>query len=517
MNTPRRYNLITFALIEGFGVASFELIVAKSISGFYGNSLQIWTSVLGLTMACLAIGYFLGGWVSKRKLNNHITTYLALSAAVFLVLNTAISQPLMIAFHNMGYYTGMILSAIVLLAPGLIALAMINPVIIEQAANKSTGKTGEHTGNTYAISTLAGVVWTLVLGLYLLSDYGKNISSVLSGIAILIALVPILKTNRILFGYKAISLVLVLLTVTTIQLTTYFTIPQHKQHIIHYQNDGMMGEMIVMDHLHDKFNRMMYVNAISQSNVRLSDFYSLGLYVHRISAVSSLKPKGSSALIIGMGAGSLVDEFQRLGFNTTVCDIDKRVYNVSTQYFNLKFDRSNFIEDDARHLLRSIDKKFDIIVFDLALGEFQPSHVYTLEAFSSLKQLLKNDNSFVFLHYTDRSEQSIAYRSVARTMYESGFQIKELTPHPNIPDDKVIIAMTGAPRTSTFQYNRINECCQKSGPVEKLMETSDINMADTYILTDDKPLLDVLNNETMMYYRKLSIKELILKMASSDF
>jgi spermidine synthase len=517
MNTPRRYELITFALIEGFGVASFELIVAKSISGFFGNSLQIWTSVLGLTMACLAVGYYLGGWVSKRKKYNHLTTYLALIAAVFLVVNTAIAQHLMIAFHSGGYYTGMIFSALVLLSPGLIALAMINPIIIEQAANQSTGTTGKHTGNTYAVSTLAGVVWTLILGLYLLSDYGKSISSVISGFAIFLAVIPILKRNKILFGYKAILPVSVLIISTSIQLNKYFTIPEHKQHIIHYQNDGMMGEMIVMDHLHDKYNRMMYVNAISQSNVRISDYYSLGLYIHRIAAVSSLKPKGSSALIIGMGAGSLVDEFQRLEFDTKVCDIDQRVYDVSTQYFNLDFDRNNFIEDDARHLLRSIDGKFDIIVFDLALGEFQPSHVYTVEAFSSLKRILKDDNSFVFLHYTDRSDHSIAYRSVARTLFEAGFQIKELTPHPNIPDDKVIIAMTGAPRTGTFKHNRINDCCKQSGPVEKLMETSDIDLKDTYILTDDKPLLDVLNTETMMYYRKLSIKELILKMASSDF
>jgi len=54
------------AFIEGGSVMAIELLGAKMLAIYYGNSLYVWTSVLGITLAGLASGYFAGGFVSGR-------------------------------------------------------------------------------------------------------------------------------------------------------------------------------------------------------------------------------------------------------------------------------------------------------------------------------------------------------------------------------------------------------------------------------------------------------------------
>ncbi|MBA3971743.1 MAG: hypothetical protein H0X46_06285, partial [Bacteroidetes bacterium] len=56
-----------FAFIEGLAVMSVEFLGAKIIAPFYGTSLQVWTSVIGITMLALALGYYLGGKFSAHR------------------------------------------------------------------------------------------------------------------------------------------------------------------------------------------------------------------------------------------------------------------------------------------------------------------------------------------------------------------------------------------------------------------------------------------------------------------
>lgn len=59
-----RYLIIAF--VEGSFIIAVELLGAKMMAPYYGNSLHIWTSVIGVTLACLAAGYYIGGVIVAR-------------------------------------------------------------------------------------------------------------------------------------------------------------------------------------------------------------------------------------------------------------------------------------------------------------------------------------------------------------------------------------------------------------------------------------------------------------------
>jgi hypothetical protein len=65
MMFPRSY-IYMLVLIEGAAVMAAELMGAKLIGPFYGNSLYIWASVLGITLFSLTLGYYLGGVLSLK-------------------------------------------------------------------------------------------------------------------------------------------------------------------------------------------------------------------------------------------------------------------------------------------------------------------------------------------------------------------------------------------------------------------------------------------------------------------
>ena len=59
-----RYFVLAF--VEGATVMAVELFGAKMMTPYYGSSLIVWTSVIGVTLLCLTIGYYLGGRLSMK-------------------------------------------------------------------------------------------------------------------------------------------------------------------------------------------------------------------------------------------------------------------------------------------------------------------------------------------------------------------------------------------------------------------------------------------------------------------
>ena len=57
--------LLFFAFFEGFCVMAVGLFSAKLIAPYFGGSLYVWASVLGITLLSLMIGYYSGGLIPE--------------------------------------------------------------------------------------------------------------------------------------------------------------------------------------------------------------------------------------------------------------------------------------------------------------------------------------------------------------------------------------------------------------------------------------------------------------------
>ena len=135
-----RYFVLAF--IEGATVMAVELFGAKMMTPYYGSSLIVWTTVIGITLLCLTIGYFLGGRLSmKYKAQNLVFVQLMISALLIGIM-PIIAHSVLKFTGDFNFYVGAVLSAILLFGFPLIFLGSTSPVII-LLATKDVKKSGK--------------------------------------------------------------------------------------------------------------------------------------------------------------------------------------------------------------------------------------------------------------------------------------------------------------------------------------------------------------------------------------
>ena len=74
--------LIVF--IGGFCVMVMELAGARIIAPFLGSTYIVWTSIIGIIMTALSIGYYLGGKLSDKKTSSFILSFIFFCTGIYI-------------------------------------------------------------------------------------------------------------------------------------------------------------------------------------------------------------------------------------------------------------------------------------------------------------------------------------------------------------------------------------------------------------------------------------------------
>ena len=176
-------------LIEGGSLMAVELVGAKLIAPYYGNSLYVWASVLAITLGGLTIGYYSGGKLStKSPTQKTLLTIIAVSAALVFLMPT-LSGAIMSATLGLELRTGIVLSCLIFLMPPLVAFGMVGPMSV-RLMTKTVENVGKVAGTVYFTSTVGGIATTFLFGFYLIPFWGLKMSAYLTGSAL--ALLPLI-------------------------------------------------------------------------------------------------------------------------------------------------------------------------------------------------------------------------------------------------------------------------------------------------------------------------------------
>ncbi|MBU0763667.1 MAG: fused MFS/spermidine synthase [Bacteroidetes bacterium] len=184
----KRY-IYLLLLIEGGSLMAVELIGAKLIASYYGNSLYVWTAVLSVTLGGIAIGYYFGGVLSS-KFPDIKKLLIIISISVLLVfIMPHTSDFIMTATLDLELRLGILISCLFFLMPPLICFGMVGPFVVRLASTEMD-KVGKVAGTVYFISTVGGIIATFLFGFYLIPFWGLKLSTYT--IAIALAVLPLL-------------------------------------------------------------------------------------------------------------------------------------------------------------------------------------------------------------------------------------------------------------------------------------------------------------------------------------
>ena len=489
-----RLPLLGLAFLEGGAVMACELLGARLVAPFFGNSLYVWAAVLGVTLTALMSGYYLGGYLSEKFRGPKLVFLILIAAGLLLMVMPYTSQWVMKATLGMSVKWGATLSLSLFMFAPLMGMGMSSPVIIDML-NRSVDTSGKTAGSVYAISTSGGILSTFLMGFYLMPEFGLRGPAFLFGALLAGAsALALLRRGDRQRGIAA----LVLAGLGALPLTSAQKREAGGIRIVAIE-EGVMGQIKVLDRQLDfgeagsREVRSLYVNNILQSHSDLLHQEDSVLdHVFAFSAATSVFPEGSEALLLGLGGGDLWKRFKQFGFEVDTVEIDERVRDVAVEYFGVD-PAEEIIIDDARHFLNTTEKTYDLIATDVFLNETPPQHVLTLESFVRMKEALRPEG-VIFLNFLGQltGEEGRATRSLVKTIQAAGLVVNLwFTPGPEDHRNLLVFAGHRDPDFSAADYREAWLPNLHLGNLELLFyDMGLLDMEDALVLHDSHPALE---------------------------
>jgi spermidine synthase len=489
LKTFSRPFLFTLSFTEGASVMSAELIGAKMLAPYFGSSLYVWATVMAVTLGGLALGYFTGGYFAEKNKQNNLLFYIVIMAAIFTALMPISSKIILFITANLSLLIAIIFSTILFLMPPVFLMGMVSPLIIERLSNDKN-HAGKISGSIYAISTLGGIMATFAMGFFIIPNFGLIKPAFFTGVVLaILPLLALIKDKK-----KALAILVFFVCLGSFLFKS--NTPNSDIKIL-YQKEGILGQIMVVDYpvyqtsnKPDYYIRMMLFNRVIQAIYNKHDSANRYFpYVHVLINESTHQIKGGKALLLGLGGGCVANELIKNNFKVDAVELDERVGNAATNYFELD-PRVNVFIDDARRYINNNSKKYDLIIFDVFKGEENPAHIITRESLALVKKALNPNGLIVLNGYGFRNgDKSKGIKAIVKTIQHAGFQSNILPSSKKEEEGNLLV------------FAKENAFNTQIKPI--VFSNSEIQKAP--LLIDDQPLLELLNKEAVAAWRSAYI------------
>lgn len=496
--------ILFLAFIEGGLVMLLETASPIVVSPVLGHSMIIWSIMLCLSIGSLAIGYFIGGWLTKkeRSYTYLMNLFLINTLIIFVGWLLLFIQNYSLSEIVTPFFTSIII--VFLLIIPLILFGASTPIIIS-FLNQMKNSTSSIAGDVFSISTVGGIFFSLLTGFYLIDNFGVSRTIL---IAILIcSLFPLLyfvKSKR----WIKTSLITITMLVSMLFLFKKNTLTKTDNFQTIHFSEGITGQLIVADFEENKQkHRILLINRMGQTKINLENNYSDWSYINYLTSAASIYPTGSKTLVLGLGGGILPKQIKHyLGHDVDAVELDERIIELSDKYFNNLNTKINIVNDDARRYIKTTEKHYNFIVLDIFNGEIMPSHGLSKEAFEDIDNILKpggliaiNFNGFI------NGKEGTAGRSLIKTLKSAGYKVSLFETGAGDQSEAERNMLYFAYK-ETINWNLATVNTMLEGKEYKigqhLYDMSSINMKNSFLITDDYPIMEYINRYAANSWRK---------------
>jgi len=393
-----RPNLIVF--VSNTCVMILELVAGRIIAPYVGVSLYTWTSVIGIVLAGMSLGNFVGGrladrWASPRLLGG----IFALGGICSLGILSADTMERLLSIDRLTESELHIIVPIVLLTVSLFflpsaVLGTISPVVAKLAV-RDLEKTGRTVGQIYAFGSIGSIVGTFATGFWLISWFGTHV--IVWGVAVLLLVMGLL----FLLGRRWLVLLIALALIAggtwgaysqgwlegpCNRETNYFCIKVQEE-----EKNGAVVRVLILDRLVHSYSSLEdpthLVYGYERAYAEATDYRAQSI------------DRPLRALFIG-GGGYTFPRYMEAIYPDSeidVIEIDPGVTETAYQALGLSEDSEiqTYNEDARMYLKRTPDQRYDLIMGD-AFNDFSvPYHLTTREFNERVHEWLADGGMYV--------------------------------------------------------------------------------------------------------------------------
>ena len=176
------------AAATGFGVMAAELTAVRLLAPHFGDSAYVWTNVIGVILAAMALGAALGGRLSARAQTERWPRTLLLAGALLLAAAPFIASwcgeammlsglPLDAAMPAL--IRGSLVVSALVFAPPMLLLAAVTPVLVVLLARRGVS-VGRAAGDLAAAGTIGSLLGTFLATHVLVPELGCRLALVVA-------------------------------------------------------------------------------------------------------------------------------------------------------------------------------------------------------------------------------------------------------------------------------------------------------------------------------------------------
>ena len=450
--------LALVVFLNGMAVMVLEMVGARLLAPWLGTSVVVWTSLIGVILACLSLGYWLGGRLadsylrpvaapkpekksgkarrpapkadnaetplagtadddaaaSARAANIRAVAMLSnlLAGASVTVFITAMLQGVMLpalAKAVPSLHLAAVLAALLLFALPSMLCGMVSPYAVRLAITDSE-TSGAVIGRLNAVSTVGSIVGTFLGGFVLISWFGSmettlGVSAILLATAALVRLKPALSKVALAlclvlaaFAHKSYTAYMIEAENAPIGVDTLYSSVRVADGLL----EGRPVKLLFTDP--GSCQSASFVDTPAELAFAYTKFYALG---------TSMNPAAKRILMLGGGGYSVPkwllagrSELASPDFSLDVVELDPGITDLARKYFQTPTDdpRMRVFHEDARTFVNRTAAAlpagaagpYNLIFADIFNSYYSvPFHVGTVEAAQKVHALLAEDGIYI--------------------------------------------------------------------------------------------------------------------------
>jgi len=490
------WRLEAAVFICGALVMIFEINGSRIVAPFLGSSTYIWTSLIGVILAALSVGYWIGGQVADRRPDVRILAAVLFAAGGLVSITVLTNALVLTAISSLpvGLAVRSLLASSILFAPASILFGFVLPFAVKLRLLSLT-ESGKTVGRLYAMSTIGSIAGTFAAGFFLIPFVG-SIRTLYLVAATLFVLGIVLST----FVFSRINLSCLIVFVFSVAAS-------EAERTYRYQTnrfidiDTEYSRLAVFDATEERTGKRIRAVAndpyFLQSAIYLENDGLVFDYMRFFHLAEALVPRIQRSLMIGGAGYSFPKEYLRTlpEAELDVVEIDPKMTEIAREHFRLPEDsRLTIFHDDARLFLRKVEsQRYDVVYMDAFSTLFSvPTHLTTAEFFRDLERSMNTGGVLAMnLGGAISGDGSKFLRAELTTLREVFAHVRVFKVDPSKRDDAVqnIIIVAGNELPSEWIANR-DEKLNSLLDHELFLEPA----PDLPVLTDDLAPVEYYNS-----------------------
>ncbi len=380
--------------LGGLTSIGIELTASRLIAPYFGGSTFIWANLIGVTLAFLSLGYWIGGRVADRRPSPTLLYAVTAAGAVAAALIPLMSRPILTASLDafdrvdVGAFYASLIGVLLLLALPVTLLGFVTPFAIRLRL-ADVAHAGNTAGNIYALSTVGSIAGSFLPVIVLIPLFGTARTFLILGLALLIpSILGLALLRAVPAATVATALALALPAVSLAAEASTIRPADRGRLVAERESEYNYIQVLEEDGRYLlALNEGHAVHSIYDPDELLTrgpwDYFMAAPLVNEGTGPASTR----SALLIGLAGGTVARQLTA-GYGPIPIDgveIDPEIAEVGREYFGLDdLPNLNVIVEDGRYFLRTTEQRYDLIGIDAYRQPYIPFQLTSREFFQEV-------------------------------------------------------------------------------------------------------------------------------------